>query len=246
MAMSDNVLRILLCGEVSTGKLSWLNALVGGFISCVSLQRETFSPLIYQLGSSFRGKYENVKSITDSLHEIHKKNQESRQNIKQLSDASVTTPIVINDSKSMLPLHYSINNNDVAIIYDLAGINDADSQYFERVVDTYLDITDLVIYMTTAQTAFEKKSEIDLFNSLMKKIEKQNNERGFIDIIIVVNKFDEIDDEDLNEIYGRIKKKIECEHIFRFSSHLFMTHTIVDKKLNLYCPEYIAKESCIY
>jgi DNA polymerase elongation subunit (family B) len=72
-----NKITIALIGEVSSGKSSFLNSLIGYPQSSTSLQRETFQPISYRCNGKF-----NVKELLKNsliLDEIHDDNRNKRE-----------------------------------------------------------------------------------------------------------------------------------------------------------------------
>jgi GTPase SAR1 family protein len=86
---------IFLVGEVSSGKSSFLNSLVGGYVANASLQRETLRPNWYQLASDADSAHlyklfkqqddTSVQKISGDLDGLHKQNEANRARISQMS-----------------------------------------------------------------------------------------------------------------------------------------------------------------
>jgi GTPase Era involved in 16S rRNA processing len=227
------VYTILLTGEVSSGKSSYLNSLIGGIVGNISIQRETFNPTLYIIISD--GKEENIVTISKKLETIHE-NEDKRNNIKEHD-------ITIQSHFDLLPLRHGFPN-DITIL-DCPGLNDSDdNSQFEKVVDDYITTIDLIIYITEAQHAFDKSSEVKQFLNIKQKIETEKSNGHYVDLIVIVNKFDDFTDPDLKDIYSRIKDKIGLpnEQIFQYSSHKMLVHTIKENKLNLYIPGFMKRE----
>lgn len=100
-------MKVGLIGQVSSGKSSLLNALAGGFCSNVALKRETFKPIIYQL--SIDANQSKIYSISKNLESIHKDNNEKRNNIKNINEDEISSPIIANDDKNKLLSYYGID-----------------------------------------------------------------------------------------------------------------------------------------
>ena len=71
---------IALIGEINSGKSSLLNALAAGFVSCVSLQRETFEPLAYRF-SHTKGEPKIIRQISEQIDIIHNQNNLQREQL---------------------------------------------------------------------------------------------------------------------------------------------------------------------
>ena len=233
---------IITVGEVSSGKSSFLNALAGGFISCVSLQRETFSPLWYQFSSN--GTQENLMKITTKLEEIHKENENNRENMNKLKEENISTLTKFCDNDDILPLEQGFIDFN---LMDFPGLNDSDDKnnLFFKAIETQIDHADLIIFVTDASRAFVNQSEVDLLNNIIKLINKKKNDHDlFIDIIVAVNKFDDIEEPDLISIFNRIDKKVNIkkEKIFRVSSHKLLINKLLINNKMLYVPPFMKKE----
>lgn len=235
---------IALIGEVSSGKSSLLNSFACGFISCVSLQRETFQPLWYQFSKS--GHIKNITSISIDLDNVHKnnlKNRESLTNTKDNLEEKISTLNKICDDFKKLPVMHGLEDFN---LIDFPGLNDSEDKNnnFFKAVQNRISGIDMIIYVTDASRAFVSTSELDQFKKIKNLVKKEEDENDhLVDFIIVVNKFDNVEDEDLNEIYDRIGKKTELskEKIFRISSHRMLVSGLIKQKVNLYVPEFMRK-----
>ena len=232
---------IFVIGEVSSGKSSFINSLIGGYISNASLQRETFNPLWYQFSST--GKEDNIVNIANNLEAKHKENENKREKINNLKEEAISSLDMICDDGKQLPIRYGLSDMN---IIDFPGINDSDdlNNKFLKAVENRIDQADLIIYITDSSRAFMNASEIILLNKITNMVEKIKLDGQFIDLIVVANKFDNASDDDLTEICGRIAKKINFneDKIFRFSSHKLFINTIIMHKLNVFVPKYSLKE----
>lgn len=234
--MSITSKTIFLVGKVSSGKSSLLNSLVGNFVSNVSntsLQRETFNPLHYSFTP--KGSIKNIKSISESLNDQHKKNEKMR---------------IIND-KNMdiikipdLPIsNWNINSD----IIDFPGLDDSDNStgHFFELVAKHIQLADIILYVTDASTACTNSSEIDIINKLISLIKSRElDHHQYIKFIVAVNKFDSPDDKDLIEISNRIVSKIDISinDIYNISSHKLLIDLSIHEKKNLYVPQFMKKE----
>ena len=143
-----------------------------------------------------------------------------------------------------LPLRYEINPFSIT---DMAGIDDADDNEnkFFKVFESLYTTFDLIIYMTDATQAFRDKSEVDTFMKIKKLINDWNQTGEYIELIIVINKYDDADDEDLEKIYQKVVSNnyLDKQNIFRISSHKLMIDNIRRHGSQLYIPNaQVAKE----
>jgi predicted GTPase len=222
---------IFLIGEVSSGKSSLLNGLIGAYISKPSLLRGTYEPTKYIFNSSSKDD-SNIVKISEEC-ELNSLRGKIIADVK-INDAYIEYP---------LPLRYGLN--DFTLI-DFPGINDSDdnNQIFLQLINNNIHLADLVIYVTEATKAFLNKSEKETFEHIQKLIEAQLSEGRAIELIIVVNKFDEADDEELNILYNQISKRINIpiNKIFRCSSHKLLINTIIKHKISLHIPKFAKRE----
>ena len=79
---------IIFAGRVSSGKSSIINALCGGFVSNVSLLRETFNPIYYQIG--LNGGDSQIKKIGDDLLKDRVGN-DVKEKIEELKEEEIST-----------------------------------------------------------------------------------------------------------------------------------------------------------
>jgi GTPase Era involved in 16S rRNA processing len=230
---------IFVVGEVSSGKSSFVNAIAGGFISTVSLQRETMNPQYYQFSKN--GNEDNIKKISDKLEKIHNSNEETREKIKELKEEKISTTDKRSSDDEELPIRYDLQDFR---LFDLPGINDSEDlkNVFFQVIKNLIDQCTLLIYVTEASRAFVSLSEIENFKKIMKLVEEQNKRGLYVELIVVVSKYDDKCDKDLNQIYTRIKQKIGNIQTFRCSNHKIMIDCIKKHKLNISVPKFMKKE----
>lgn len=157
-----------LIGEVSSGKSSLINAIAGGFISNVSLQRETFHPEWFKFSNS--GSEKNIKIIAKELDKKHKENQSKRLIISELKNSDIYELQRTCNKNKQLPNRIQIP--DKFNIIDFPGINDAEDKedLFLGAIKQHIKKIDLLIYITSADKAFVSKSEIDGFNKIQEII----------------------------------------------------------------------------
>ncbi len=232
---------IFLVGEVSSGKSSFLNSLASGFVSCVSLQRETFAPLHYEFRK--KGTEEDLNKITISMEEMHSNNQKQREQFG--SNIKGVLPKKEEPIKYKLPVRHGLQEMN---IIDFPGLNDSEdtNNTFMKVLEENIHDAHMIMFITDAEKAFSNASELDTYNKIKKCIENEYEKNyHFIDLIIVVNKYDEIKDSDIRQIYGRIADKVKSQKdkLFRVSSHKLFVHSIVDRKGYMFIPKFLKTES---
>lgn len=222
---------IFFIGEVSSGKSSLVNALACKYVTCVSLQRETFHPTKF----CFRKKSDCQETVIN-LETIHKNNVNCRENkapnnIKQMN--------IVNILKTD-----DLGEMDIV---DFPGLNDGqDTQdkYLQCISDN-LNKANMVCFVTDASTAFVKKSEYETFNKVKRMIEMEwEVNRNYIELCVVINKYDnnpeKDDDEDLKDIYKRI---LVNNPVYRISSHKLLCHRLLQNKKSLCVPKFMVNET---
>jgi GTPase Era involved in 16S rRNA processing len=76
-----------------------------------------------------------------------------------------------------------------------------------------LNKIDILFYITNAETAFQLTTEYDLFCRLRRMLTSQM----MIKLCVVVNKFDDITDVDMSEIYKKAHSKLLDASFYRFA-----------------------------
>ena len=231
---------IFITGEVNSGKSSLLNALSGGIVSNASLQRETFNPIEYEY--SKQGTEANLRKLSEQLQDVHKKNESLRKELHELSEEKVATTTRFEFS---LPVRYELAP---CSLVDFPGINDAEDgekQLFFAAISNKVHEADLIIFVTDAATAFSKASEINEYRKVQQLVQRENDVGHFVELVVVVNKFDTTGDKDLEDIFDRIPSKLsgfEKDKVFRFSSHKMLIDNVLRCELDVYLPVFHRNE----
>jgi len=237
----------MLAGKVSSGKSSFINSIIGAFVSCVSLNRETFSPIVYNM--STKGTYKDAWTLTAKLEEKHNSNQKKRETMYSLDTKNLRKEMdkieteVTNIDKTFDDISLPNLFQKDFMLYDFAGLGDNDDQKnnFGKAIENHLSNMDLVLFVVDATRAFIDKSEVDEFNKIKQLIKKNEDELSiYTDICVIVNKYDDIDDEEVKEIYDKITQKIDCKKIFRWSSHQMFTNKL--NKTGIFVPQFMERE----
>jgi len=232
---------ILFVGNVKKGKSSAINALAGAFITNPSKQRETFQPIHFNFTNNSTDK--SFKNISETMENDHKQNEKKRLEIKTLKESDIAEPILCSHN---LPL---LNGMKPYKIIDTGGLEDADDMkdmLFSKVVYDNISKADLIVFVSEALTLFNETAEVKQFETIKKLIEIEKLNGHYVELCVLVNKFDDEHDKDLNEIYDKITKKYSTDKFFRFSSHESLIHNVKENGLNLYIPEFMKKEAeCI-
>ena len=217
-------------GKVSSGKSSVINSLLQGFGSNVSLQRETFKPIRFVLSKD--GSPTKLREIGDELERQHTENEANRDDIVTLREENLSK--IIDTCSDESKIFSRLGMNELVFI-DFPGLDDAEdsSGKFLNVFTNLYSQCNMVVYVTSAESAFRDKSEIELFDKVKRMIEQVNNEGTYIELIVIVNKFDDSDDDDLLEIFDRIDTKTGEIKLFKYSAHKVLMNGL---KLPTYIP----------
>lgn len=141
-----------------------------------------------------------------------------------------------------IPNYYNIDDFNIV---DLCGLNDSDdnNDVFFSVLKNNISKADIIFYVTDASRAFVNKSEVTLIENINDMILNERKENlHHIDVAIIVNKYDDFEDDDLSDIYKRIPEKVKDIQTFRVSSHKLLINNLIKNKLNLIFPVFLTKE----
>jgi GTPase Era involved in 16S rRNA processing len=204
------MITISVVGKVSVGKSSFVNSLhylinekFGNFewlpATTVSIKRETFQPINLIFG---------LKQDHFDYAESQKHNTELRSN----------NPETI----KFVDRHVLPDNPRISKIIDFPGFDDIGDgrDCMSAILD---NMSDLTIFVTDASRAFIDKSEFENFEIIRKKSEKLNSSGRRNELLIVVNKFDHMDQSDLLEIYNEIPATVKK---FRWCSYAVLKNNL--------------------
>lgn len=191
-----NYYHIGLCGQVSTGKSTCLNALTGQYLSQVSLKRSTKKVLKFY--STVQGFEENPVTVKEMIEAINSGNNTCNTE----------------DTKFTIEMPLCQDNNNI-VLYDFPGFNDGQEsiQGMEKLFIDEMVNLDLVIFILDTNSALIHKSEKDVFEMVVKQIEGNRSNGRYTRLIIAFNKY-HIDeqcleyDQDLLDIINEAKKYI--------------------------------------
>src|SRR3989304_7254910 len=233
--MISTKLKIFVIGEVSMGKSSFINALACSIVSNTSLQRETFHVKRFCTEKNVNLQY--IREISNELNQFKNDNDMLARNIN-LSESTV----------GIYETLYMIPNTvlDNVIIYDFPGIGDSidNNDLFYKEIEKNIGIADIVLYLSDAYRPFTSKTEVDYFLKIKELISIQCNNGKYTKLLVILNKFDNINDSDLNEFYTKLPPKIgiDLSNIYRISSHKLLINNIKKYNKELYIPTFYMKE----
>ncbi|MHB1952929.1 MAG: dynamin family protein [Sulfobacillus sp.] len=204
------------CGQVSSGKSTLCNALIG-LLSSTALRRETFCPVRYRVRRD--APKENLALVQARLSEIREENRASREGAPVGG-----TPPKVEDIPWEVP---ALRGIDFDLI-DFPGINDADdrSGRFKQCLFAGLDLCDVVIYVSSAETVFTLQSEVQLFGEILRKIDELGDQGNVVFPHLVINKFDDGQDPELAELRADACKKFPQVPSFAVSGHRMLAEML--------------------
>lgn len=202
----NNFITYGLVGEVSTGKTTFLNSIIGKYVGEMSIKRATMAPYIFTNSNKDYSK-QNIKEYNNKLKE-NKNGDENKQ----------PEPVIINIPINLANVKNKVN--DLKII-DFPGINDGNdvNQKFQKLIFDYSKEINCFIYFTDANRAFNLASEIKVFEELVKKIKQNHDNFIYNDLWVVFNKYDDPDNKEVNEIVNEAIKKMNDIINSEFGDH---------------------------
>jgi len=182
---NDKKINIAICGQVSSGKSTAINAIVGKYISETSMKRTT------------RSVYTFIPPIDTSDYCMTIKEDIERQNqLDTISTAEFTTPIPFVGKDSF-----------ACSLRDYPGFNDGkeDIEGMEKIFYSHLPGLDYVIYIIDATCPLLHKSEKDLITNIFDKIKENNDNNKYTRIAFIFNKLDDEGDTEMLEMIHEAK-----------------------------------------
>jgi len=178
--------RIGILGTVSSGKSTLINSIFAKRLTQVNIRRTTMTPQIYSFSTNI--------DHGDDIKDILLYNQET--NSKFLSGWDSST---IREYHIANPPDFVIGNTHLQYkIYDLPGLNDADTKatYMRWAEDNFY-LFDLAILVTDVDHIFNTSDEMDICKLIFRKMQ----EHPHINLIILINKCDNMDwNKDTNQL----------------------------------------------
>lgn len=219
-----DTIKVMFVGNISSGKSSVINSLVGGFVASAALARETYNLTSYTMSSEGSDESDkSIKIVTSGLATMHKRDQDiiNEDILRQIHTEQVFTPRFDLDGYQFIDMPAA----------------DVDEGVF---TDTFSNMH-LIIFVTTAADVFRYESEMRTFRYIHNCINTHNKQgRGYIKFAVLINKYDDIDDEDLqpNHLSALeiLKDYPQVTEIFRYSSHKTLLFNCYTHQKDLYCP----------
>lgn len=231
--MDTKKFNILLVGEAGRGKSSLLNSLSCSIVSSTVTGYKSHVPEIFELNKS--GTNENLISITNSL---------TRCGESISGDKKISKPIIKCLNETAIPIYNGLENT---IICDFSSSENDDKCAFLEEVKNNIHNFDLVIYVTCPNYSPSCSEQIKKFEKIKNLVEYENKMGHYVELVIVVNKIDDLTDDDKIMFFNNIRKKFgyPSEKIFRYSCHKVLLNSIKKFKLALLFPKIMKKEANI-
>jgi len=204
-------MRIFIAGEVASGKSSLLNAIAGGIISSPYNQKGKSSPIIYE--------FDEIDNASSSLNKIIPILEFDYQNNEVATNMNSKLPI--NETNQIIfKSHFGLGK---FIVYDYHNIDDPSKSMKNDIIHC-----DVMVFVTSADTAFLHRHEIDAFTKIQKLCQNYS-----VNLCIVANKFDSESDLNHNQIITQLQSRNYVKNIFRISSHKLLIENILKHQLTI-------------
>lgn len=202
-------INMVIIGNVSSGKSTFINSWFLEELSTMSICRSTKVPQIYR--EIMNNKSKTVKEAKDINKEISDKIAEIE--LKSL----IPNYNIIDD---LIPMEFFIHRpkemkickkNIYMSFYDLPGLDDSkySNEYYNYVGDNFKDY-DVIFFIIDINKGFEDKSSIDLLNFICVQIAKFKNSNVLKYVIPIINKSDNMTMEE-----SKLKCDIKFEQILK-------------------------------
>jgi predicted GTPase len=204
-----NQINVAICGAVSAGKSTLLNAIFVASYSDMKIKRTTMNPQVY---------YETSKHNKKDSAKIKERNTAINQSLYNKDPKSLTmddikeTCYIVPQIKNLAEL----DKNVFLSVYDIPGLNDSQTKhlYFQYLTENFYKF-DVILFVVDIHSALNTSDESDILEKILQN-SKENSEKYGIQkkLIIVANKCDELtvhqgklklQDEELEEMYEQIK-----------------------------------------
>lgn len=205
-----NQINIAICGPVSAGKSTLLNALFVASYSDMKIKRTTATPQVY---------FETEKLNKKQSNEIKKRNKEINTMLMEKEQSSLSLEDIKETHYLVPPVKdlVTLEDNVHLTVYDLPGLNDAQTKevYFQYMDKNFYKF-DVILFIVDIHSAMNTSDESDILERILRNA-KVNFEKYGIQkkMMVVVNKCDELQftdgkfsflDEELEEMYEQVNK----------------------------------------
>lgn len=191
---TDSPVLIMIIGEFSTGKSTFINALVGKEVTTVNDTPTTavITKLCYGAREQITVYFTDGRAEEHSFSELKVLTAESKTNHDSLHQAIEYVEVAM-----PIPILQRIN------IIDSPGLN-ADKQLHIETTKRYMDKADTVFWMFSATDSPGKQTELEAIKALSPRLKP----------IAIVNKIDDIDEEEeesIDDLLDNFKSRVRKE-----------------------------------
>ena len=220
-------LKIAVIGHVSVGKSTLLNAIFGGKFSEVSKRRTTAGINHFHLSCNIKSDQtkdeeeglsdipeednadielkpeapddmsDNIKTQSETLAEITQDNTELRR-VKIIQNK--------NFHISVDEMPFEMHHDASLTFIDIPGLNEAGTQdlYTKYVTETWYTYSGILLVMDASQ-GVSTEEQIELLKFVELNVRTKKN----IPVVVVCNKVDDVEDEELMELVNEVQEEIE-------------------------------------
>ena len=184
-------------GMMKVGKSTFINSILGYPLSKTALQRETLMQPIF----TYSKKKTNNVTIAKKIETINKDLKESNKEITEVLECNF---------KVHTKLFKSFFNFENCLweIVDTMGLDENEEKNNKANLNLLLKntyYTDVYFFITEPRKGFMQGSETKILKKLLNDIK---NKDITTKLVIIVNRIDEIDDDDVNVTMERCKKTV--------------------------------------
>ena len=208
MLLPQFEIKLALLGHVSVGKTTLLNALLGDKFSEVSMKRTTAGINHFVISSTKTNNNndedltmdtgeEDIIPATKSLEIITQENAKLRAE-NRIQERTFEVEL----DEPLIPMR----KHTKMVITDIPGVNEAGtSEMYLQHVEKSWETFDCVILVLDANQGVNTEEKVNLL-----RLVKENNEKyKTVPVIVLCNKVDDPDDEDILELVSEVRSKVE-------------------------------------
>ena len=193
----SNKITFSINGMMKVGKSTFINSILGFPLSKTALQRETLMQPIFTYSKT---KTNNMK-IAKKIETINKDLKESNEEITEIQECNFNVKTGL--FKSLFNFE-----NCLWEMVDSMGLDEIEEKNNKANLNLLLKntyYTDVYFFITEPRKGFMQGSETKILKKLLNDIK---NKDITTKLVIIVNRIDEIDDDDVNETMERCKKTV--------------------------------------
>lgn len=218
-------------GSVSSGKSTLINSIFAKHLSQMNIRRTTMTPQVYMFDSE-TDIFEVEDSILLKNMEINKKFQ------MEIWDGKT-----INKHLSQFPCDFLPKNPNLDFqLYDLPGLNDQSTKHmYMKWAQENFHLFDCVILVIDIHSGLNTSDEIDICELIFSKMA----EKKHVNLVVLVNKCDEMDYRDGNYIVcDKEKEEIYNHQVIPTLDKLKLKYGIENYRCNII--KFCSKNAFIY